>query len=220
MCGRFASALKPSDAWQALMQEWPVELFGRYNVSPTSQIGAFVDGRCHAMRWGLVPSWSKQIDTRYSTFNARIEGIEDKPAFRDAWRKGKKCLIPALGYYEWQVENEVKQPYFITREDDQPLVFAGLWDECRIGDGVLESCTIITTDSVGELEPLHDRMPVMLDVDAAADWLQDEVGGDNSRQLLLTRNRAVLGEPFRVYAVDRRVNRSSEEGPELVHPLS
>ena len=109
---------------------------------------------------------------------------------------------------------------FITREDDQPLVFAGLWDACTIGDGVLESCTIITTDSVGELEPLHDRMPVMLDVDAASDWVQTEVEGDESKQLLLSRNRAILGEAFRVYAVDRRVNRSTEEGPDLVRPLS
>ena len=219
MCGRFASALKPSDAWLALMQEWSDELFNRYNVSPGSQIGAFVEGRCHAMRWGLVPAWSKQIDTRYSTFNARIEGIEDKPAYRSAWHKAKRCLVPALGYYEWRVENELKQPYFVTREDGQPLVFAGLWDECAIGDGVLRSCTIITAESAGELASLHHRMPVMLDPDAAADWLSDKAG-DSARETLLTRNRVVLGGPMKVYAVDRRVNRSSEEGPELVEPLS
>ena len=218
MCGRFASALKPSDAWLELMQEWSDKLFNRYNVSPGSQIGAFVEGRCHAMRWGLVPSWSKQIDTRYSTFNARIEAIEQKPAYRDAWRKGKRCLVPALGYYEWRVENDLKQPYFVTHPDSEPLVFAGLWDECQIGDGTLKSCTIITMDSKGDLASLHDRMPVMLDPDAARDWLAD-TAGDAAKQVLLQQNRVVLGEPMRVYAVDRRVNRSSEEGPDLVEPL-
>lgn len=215
MCGRFASAFRPSDAWLDLMQEWSDELFRRYNVSPTSQIGAFVEGQCHAMRWGLVPGWSREINTRYSTFNARIEGIESKPAFRDAWRKGKKCLVPVLGYYEWRKENDQKQPYFI-RAKDEPLVLAGLWDEAAIGDGQLRSCTILTTESTGQLQALHHRMPVMLDHDSASAWLQQD---KPEKGLLLEQNRVALGHELKVYAVDRRVNRSSEEGEELVQPL-
>ena len=121
MCGRFASALKPSDAWLELMQEWSDELFSRYNVSPASQIGAFVEGACHAMRWGLVPSWSKEISSKYATFNARIETIESKPAFRHAWKHNQKCLIPALGYYEitipWMEQSllNVRLPACTTR---------------------------------------------------------------------------------------------------------
>jgi putative SOS response-associated peptidase YedK len=211
MCGRFASALKLSDAWLELMQEWSDELFNRYNVSPASQIGAFVEGRCHAMRWGLVPSWSREISSKYATFNARIESIESKPAFRSAWQKNQKCLIPALGYYEWQTEEGLKQPYFVTSYDEQPLVFAGLWDECMIGDGKLTSCTIITTESKDELASLHDRMPVMLGVDSARRWL--DVADD--KELLLDECRT----DFKVYKVDRRVNNSRQEDESLVEPI-
>lgn len=211
MCGRFSSAVKPSDAWLELMREWPDELFDRYNVSPTSQIGAFVEGQCHTMRWGLVPSWSKEISNKYATFNARIESIDEKPAFRNAWRKNQKCLIPAQGYYEWQSEEGGKQPYFVTPYDEQPLVFAGLWDECMIGDGKLSSCTIITTESKDELAPLHDRMPVLLGVDSAKRWLDSA----DDKALLLDECRA----DFNVYKVDRRVNNSRQEDESLVAPI-
>ncbi len=211
MCGRFASALKPSDAWLELMQEWSDELFNRYNVSPASQIGAFVEGRCHAMRWGLVPSWSKEISNKYATFNARIESIESKPAFRSAWRKNQKCLIPALGYYEWQLEEGARQPYFVTSADGEPMVFAGLWDECQFGDAALQSCTIITTESRAHLKDLHDRMPVMLSVDAAKHWL----AADADKEVLLGENLT----DFEIYKVDKRVNNSRQEDEELILPL-
>jgi putative SOS response-associated peptidase YedK len=208
MCGRFASALKPSDAWLELMQEWSDELFNRYNVSPTSQIGAFVEGQCHAMRWGLVPSWSKEISNRYATFNARIESIESKPAFRNAWRRNQKCLIPALGYYEWQKESDGKQPYFVTSKEQGPLIFAGLWDECQFDDASLKSCTIITTESEQHLKDLHSRMPVMLDVDGAKQWLSSADGKD----VLLSQCRADV----EIYKVDRRVNNAREEDEGLI----
>lgn len=211
MCGRFSSALKPSEAWLEYMQEWPEELFDRYNVSPGSQIGVFVDGHCHAMRWGLVPSWSKEISNKYATFNARIESIEDKPAFRGAWRHHRRCLIPAQGYYEWQTEQGEKQPYFVTSKDDEPLVFAGLWDTCQFGDAELESCTIITTESRDGLKSLHNRMPVMLDIELAAEWLQ----GDAEKAALIAGS---LTE-FDVYKVDKRVNNSRQEGEELIRPI-
>jgi putative SOS response-associated peptidase YedK len=215
MCGRFASALKPSDAWLELMQDWSEELFSRYNVSPASQIGVFVDGVCCAMRWGLVPSWSKEISTKYATFNARIESIELKPAFRNAWRKDQKCLIPALGYYEWQPEQGVKQPYFVTSKDtsagSQLMVFAGLWDECKFGDAALKSCSIITTESRSHLKELHSRMPVILSVDAAKHWLN----ASQDKAILLNENLT----DFDIYKVDKRVNNSRQEDIGLIKPI-
>lgn len=216
MCGRFSSALKPSDVWLELMQDWSDTLFDRYNVSPGSQIGAFVDGCCDAMRWGLVPSWSKDISTKYATFNARIESIEDKPAFRNAWRKKQKCLIPAQGYYEWRTEDGHKQPYFVTLPDEQPVVFAGLWDECMIGDGALRSCTIITTEASDELKSLHHRMPVMLAVETAKRWLATDTSTADSKSLLVGSEHPEVS----VYAVDRRVNKASEDDEGLIVPLS
>ena len=193
------------------MQEWPDELFARYNVSPASQIGAFVKNQCHAMRWGLVPSWSKEISNKYATFNARIESIESKPAFRSAWRNNRKCLIPALGYYEWREEDGMKQPYFVTPENKQPLVFAGIWDECQFDGAALKSCTIITTESKGELTELHARMPVMLSVDKARRWLDC----DNDKDILLDDRMQKLT----VYKVDRRVNNSRQEDESLILPI-
>lgn len=211
MCGRFASAVNPSDVWQELMQEWPEELFARYNVSPTSQIGVFVEGQCHAMRWGLVPSWSKEISNKYATFNARIESVESKPAFRSAWRNNQKCLIPALGYYEWREEDGMKQPYFVTSKNEQPLVFAGIWDECQFDGAALKSCTIITTESKGELTELHGRMPVMLSVDKAGRWLDC----DSDKDILLDDKMQKLT----VYKVDKRVNNSRQEDESLILPI-
>jgi len=218
MCGRFASAIKPTDAWLALMQEWPDRLFNRYNVSPASQVGAFVEGECFAMRWGLVPSWSKEISTKFATFNARIEGIDEKPAFRGAWRKNQKCLIPALGYYEWRTEGGEKQPYFVTMktpkeaDDNPPLVFAGLWDECKFGGEPLKSCSIITTESKAGLKDLHGRMPVILDVQTATKW----VDSNADKSVLLD---ACLTE-LDIYKVGKRVNNSRQEDASLIQPLS
>jgi putative SOS response-associated peptidase YedK len=160
------------------------------------------------MRWGLVPSWSKEISNRYATFNARIESIESKPAFRNAWRRNQKCLIPALGYYEWQKESDGKQPYFVTSKEQGPLMFAGLWDECQFDDASLKSCTIITTESEQHLKDLHSRMPVMLDVDGAKQWLSSDDGKD----VLLSECRADV----EIYKVDRRVNNAREEDEGLI----
>lgn len=211
MCGRFASAIKPSDAWLELMQEWPDGLFNRYNVSPATQIGAFVDGACYAMRWGLVPVWSKEISSKFATFNARIETIESKPAFRHAWAHNQKCLVPALGYYEWQTEQGEKQPYFVTSKQQEPIVFAGLWDECRFGGEPLKSCTIITAESKGGLKSLHERMPVMLSPATAKQWLQT----DDDKAVLIEEALT----DFDVYKVDKRVNNSRNESEELVRPV-
>ncbi len=221
MCGRFASALPDveswgSPGWHDLMQDWSGELFKRYNVSPASQIGAFVEGQCRAMRWGLVPSWSKELSNKYATFNARIESIDEKPAFRTAWRKNQKCLIPALGYYEWKKEDAEKQPYFVTSANTsvdrvQPLVFAGLWDECDFSGEPLRSCTIITTDSRNELKSLHGRMPLMLDASVAKKWLQ--AGAD--KDLLLNECLTDVA----VYKVDKRVNNSRQEDEGLILAL-
>ena len=164
---------------------------------------------CHALGVGafLVERNFNEI----ATFNARIESIESKPAFRNAWRKNKKCLIPALGYYEWQTEQGQKQPYFVTSEGGEPLVFAGLWDQCNIGDATLKSCTIITTESKGALQNLHSRMPVLLSVELARQWLQAGDGKSLLHDGCLT--------DFNVYKVDKRVNNSRQEGEELIRPV-
>ena len=122
------------------------------------------------MRWGLVPSWAKDIKIGYSTFNARAEGIDTRPAFRAAWKAGRRCLVIADGYYEWRDTD--KQPFAVALGNRGPMTFAGLWDLWRAPDGKpLKSFTIITTHANACCSPLHDRMPVLLAPDRWAAWL-------------------------------------------------
>ena len=166
------------------------------------------------MRWGLVPSWSKEPTSRYATFNARCESVAEKPAFRGAWKQSNTCLIPALGYYEWKGAKGAKQPWFIRPKDDGPLVMAGLWERWQGDSQTLLSCTILTQGSRGELETLHSRMPVMLDLQQAEQWLND--GTTVFDHILENQNTANIN----FYPVDPRVNKSTEEGEELIQPIA
>ena len=125
------------------------------------------------MRWGLVPSWAKDIGIGNQAINARIETAAEKPVFRGAW-KSRRCLVPASGFYEWREApipgkaRPAKMPFYITRPDGLPLTFAGLWERWK--DGML-SFTILTQDACQGIAQLHDRMPVMLASDGFEAWL-------------------------------------------------
>ena len=155
-------------SWSELLKIWP-EVNLSYNVSPTQTIAAFRAPAGKAMRWGLVPHWAKQFDSEFSTFNARIETLEDKPAFRDAWANNQRCLIPVLGYYEWQGEKGSKQPYFVYNKNNQGLVIAGLYDQW--GAAKQYSCAIITKAANSQLKDIHPRMPALLTPESAKQWM-------------------------------------------------
>jgi putative SOS response-associated peptidase YedK len=113
------------------------------------------------VRWGLVPSWSKEPKSSYSLINARAETVAEKPAYRAPFRR-RRCLIPANGFYEWKQKGGRKQPYHIRMKDGEPFAFAGLWERWE-GDGqVIESCSIIATEANNVVRLIHDRMPVIL----------------------------------------------------------
>lgn len=123
------------------------------------------------LHWGLVPSWSKGPDKRFSMINARAETVATKPAYRGPFRH-HRCLIPADGFYEWHKEGQAKQPYYIHRKDNTPLYFAGLWDHWDDGEGDhIDSCSIITTTANTLMSAIHERMPVILPVGVFDDWL-------------------------------------------------
>ena len=139
------------------------------------------------MRWGLVPSWAKDVSVGSRMFNARAESLGDKAAFRTALAK-RRCLIPASGYYEWKAlgtggrrreraaPRSVKQPYYMTPEDGSVMAFAGLWEYWRPAEGdPVVSMTIITTDAVGPMRDIHDRMPLILPASEWAAWLDPRV---------------------------------------------
>jgi putative SOS response-associated peptidase YedK len=211
MCGRF----KIRTPAPVLIEHFQLDVSGdrqlalfepRYNIAPTQEIMAVrldrASGKRYAamLRWGLVPSWSKEPMSGAPMINARGETLAEKPAFRTAFRS-RRCLIPADGFYEWQQMaangRGKKQPYYIHRRDGAPIAFAGLWETWRgkrpptqqrqnVDEPLtIESCTIVTTSASQSLCHLHDRMPVIL---APADynaWLDANIQDANELQHLI-----------------------------------
>jgi putative SOS response-associated peptidase YedK len=253
MCGRF-TLRTPATVLIAqfdleVSAERQLELFDpRYNIAPTQDIvvvradPASRRRTASMMRWGLVPSWSKDGMKGRPMINARAETLAEKPAFRTAYRC-RRCLIPADGFYEWQPPASgrgKKQPFYIHRRDHQPFAFAGLWEAWRgapakqtrmdepspgpslQGRGTetaltIESCAIVTTASTGALRELHDRMPVILAPNDYAQWLDSSIEDCGSLAHLLQPggDDEIIAEP-----VSTRVNRVTEvEDPQCILPL-
>lgn len=191
------------------------EVEPRYNIAPTDPIlGVRLDGGervAQTFHWGLVPFWSKDRKGGARMINARAETAADKPAFREAMRQ-RRVLIPASGFYEWRDEDG-KQPYLFRRRDGRPLVFAGLWERWwdRTAKEALVSATILVTEAAEVVQPIHDRMPVILPPEAYDRWL---AAGDPSevRDLL----RPWTGDELEARRVSRSVNSVKNDGPELI----
>jgi putative SOS response-associated peptidase YedK len=199
----------------------PLNLEPRYNIAPTQDAPIIrrnaAGARTMAMlRWGLVPSWSKEgPESGYSMINARAETVADKPAYRAAFRD-RRCLVPADGFYEWRKEAAGKQPFRFTMADGAPFVFAGLWESWRRPDGTeLQSFTIIVTAANALVAGVHDRMPVILDGAAAELWL---AGG--AKQDLLALLVPFAAEKMVATAVSKRVNSAANDDPGVIEPVS
>jgi putative SOS response-associated peptidase YedK len=160
------------------------------------------------MRWGLLPSWTKAPKKAPLLNNARAETVAEKPSFRSAF-KSRRCLIPADGFYEWKTEGKLKQPYLFRRADEKPLAFAGLWEKWND----IESCTIITTEANAVMEPIHDRMPVILAPNDYSEWL-DATATEPGK--LLT---PCPPDELTAYAVNPNVNNARNEVPECIEPF-
>jgi putative SOS response-associated peptidase YedK len=181
MCGRFTLTSPAQVIAEAFaVDEIAAEFEPEANIAPGSQIPVVrtrKDGRrqLSLLRWGLVPSWSKDLVPAGRMFNARGETAADKPAFRAALL-ARRCIVPADGFYEWQPVGGRKQALLIRREDGAPFGIAALWEGWRAPDGNwLRSCTLLTTAPNALLEPIHDRMPVILAADSYALWLDPAV---------------------------------------------
>ena len=169
------------------------------------------------MRWGLVPStlWAKDPKIGYSTFNARAESIDTRPAFRAAWKEGRRCLVITDGYYEWRDSD--KQPFAVGLSNRGPMIFAGLWDEWTApGDGIVKSFAIITTTANELLQPLHARMPVLLTPQDWAPWLGEIAATAPQLKALL---KPYPGAGMAFWPVDRRVGNVRNDSPDLFAPL-
>jgi len=192
----------------------------RWNAAPTSKLPVVVsrngERTLTSMRWGLIPSWADDIKAGYSTFNARAEGVDARPAFRAAWKAARRCLVIADGYYEWRDAD--KQPFAVALGNRGPMTFAGLWDSWRApGGDTLKSFTIITTTANTLLKPLHGRMPVVLGADRWAAWLGESAATDTELKAML---KPYPGSGMTFWPVDRRVGNVRNDSPDLFAPLT
>ena len=182
MCGRYAlygpwaalSTVAGADFETVLR---PLADWQRYNQAPGQRLPILT---LHAAgptleraTWGLVPPWLQVRKTTFSTFNARAESLANKPAFRDAWRAGRRCLVPASGWFEWRQGARREACYFSSvRPGEVPLMFAGLWSHTQLEDDVFGSYTIITTEALGVVREVHARQPRLIPPEAWMAWLE------------------------------------------------
>ena len=221
MCGRFALAAEPEEVRELFGYAEAEEFPPRYNIAPTQPI-AIVREMHHArhfglVRWGLVPPFVEDPRKFALLFNARSEGIDERPAFRNAIRY-RRCLVPASGFYEWRKPPSGKgarQPFWIRPHKGNLIAFAGLWETWSDRDGgEIDSGCIVTTEANGVLAAIHDRMPVVI---ASADfetWLTGDVG--DAMALL----KPAANDVLETVQVSDRVNKAEADDPGLIEPVT
>lgn len=224
MCGRYSITTAPEAMRRLFDVDTALNLEPRWNMAPTQAapvIKLMQEGPAKGhpvvamMRWGLVPGWAKDIDIGVKMINARAETVNEKPAFRGAYRY-RRCVIPADGFYEWRTEDGVKQPYRVVRRDRAPFAFAGLWELWEgTGEGsALETFTIVTTEANAAIAHIHHRMPVMLFAqDAFATWMRADP--KDAGQLMLPCDPGLV----EAYPVDRRVGNVRNDDAGLIDPV-
>lgn len=241
MCGRYAATAHPDE----LVEEFAVDdVTGEWggpswNVAPTDPVPAVLERldrerdeirrRLAPLRWGLVPSWAKQVKIGASMINARVETVAEKPAFRKAFA-ARRCLLPADGYYEWYTSptptaggKPRKQPFFIHRADGGRLTMAGIYEFWRDparpredAEAWVVSCAVITTTATDAVGHIHDRMPMVVPAGARDAWL-DPTRTDPGAALDLLEVTAP--DQLAAYAVVPLVSNVRHDGPELLTPL-
>jgi len=228
MCGRVALFSPPARLAKLLDAQLAAGIdpdgHPSWNIGPLRRLFAVTEHdnarTLDRYRWGLVPSWAKDSSIANRLFNARGETVAEKPSFRSAFAK-RPCVVPVDGFYEWDHRpGREKQPHYFSRRDEQPLLLAGLYERWHDPDGpsdapLLQTCTIITTNPNKDMDDLHDRMPVVLDLSDVACWLDVQTHGPDERALLL--RPAPVGT-LHHYGVDKAVGSIRNDGTELIEP--
>ena len=219
MCGRMAITL-PHDA--------VVEMFGavpandlpdtpNYNVCPTVNVPVVTSDegvrRLRPMRWGFIPHWYKKPNGGPLLINARAETIAEKPAFRAACRE-RRCLLPVTGFYEWYRDGDAKPlPWFIQRQDGEPLVMAGIWQDWEQDGAVISTCAIVTTGANEAMARIHHRIPVILTAEDWSLWLGE--AGKGASQIM----KSAPEDALLFHRVGTEVNSNRAAGATLLDPI-
>ena len=219
MCGRYSLIAEIGElAVRFEFDAHGLAQVARYNIAPTQMVLTVRSGdprRASYLRWGLVPSGTRSTPSGPPMINARAETVAERPSFRSAL-KSRRCLIPADGFYEWMRDGTGRRPVRITLASGEPFAFAGLWETWQdpSGEPVI-SCTIITTEANELVQPIHDRMPVILPREMEALWLDTDVQDAAALVSLLAPYPA---DAMETYEVSMLVNSALNDGRELLAP--
>jgi putative SOS response-associated peptidase YedK len=224
MCGRVVHRT-PLDELQALFETVNAvpNLPPSYNAAPTDTLPVVRldrEGRrsLDLLRWGLIPWWAKDAKIGVRCINAMAETLATKPAFRDAFTRRQRCIIPVDGFYEWQKRPTSKQPFAVVSRDGTPLALAGLWERWRGPEGgQVQTFTIVTGSPNDVVAPIHNRMPVILPRETWRRWLGED---EASTEELLSLLRPFPAELMRAYPVGARVGSVRNNDAELLTPVT
>ena len=222
MCGRFTLTIDPGELQEAFPGLTSINNFApRYNIAPTQPVAVIPNSNNPQLDfylWGLIPSWAKDPEIGSRMINARSETLAEKPSFRSAFRR-RRCLILADGFYEWKtlLGEKSKLPMFIHLKNRKIFAFAGLWEIWSSPDGSeIRSCTIVTTQPNEMMQSIHNRMPVILPVEAYEDWLDPNERASESLSHWLSPYPA--GE-MEAYPVSKLVNSPQNDVTECIQPI-
>lgn len=217
MCGR-AAVTTPHDEMAQIFEARPsndLPAYPNYNICPTNQLAVVRSGAVGrelvSMRWGFLPEWYKSENDGPLLINARAETLVQKPAFAVA-AKTRRCLVPVTGYFEWSKDTDGRRlPWYSSRADGEVMALAAIWQSW--GPDQLASCAVVTTASNTAFQPVHHRMPLVLEPKAWALWLGE--AGHGAAALMQPAQNNVL----KTHRVSRAVNSNRAQGPELIEPF-
>lgn len=221
MCGRFTLTYKTKELQMLLgLPDSNLDWQPRYNIAPSQPIASILDKeskKIEFLRWGLIPSWAKDVSIGNRMINARSETIMDKPSFKNAFNR-RRCLILADGFYEWKqakTKGTPSQPYYFYLEDKQPFALAGIWEIWQSSDGSeIWSTAIITCDANDIVNPVHERMPVIFDKEDMFNWLDDRTESE-----LVSMMKPFSAERMGFHKVGKGVNSPFNDVPECIQEM-
>jgi putative SOS response-associated peptidase YedK len=221
MCGRFSLLAHQELIRERFgIEEFEFDIEPRYNIAPTQKIATVIRDpitKAVGMRWGFIPFWAKDMKIGNKMINSRAETVAESKVFKHAFQK-KRCLILTTGFYEWKKTDDGKIPMHIRMESNPVFAFAGIYSHWKSpSDSIITSCSIITTTPNELMQPIHNRMPVILKPDDESIWLDPEFDDVEAlKRLLVPYSEEVL----EAYQVSKYVNNPRNEGPMCTKPVT
>ncbi len=219
MCGRFGISFDRGQIEQRFGAKFDAAFFTpRYNAAPSQSLPVILNTepkKIQFVAWGLRPAWITKVNKREGLINVRAETLREKPTFKSDLQH-RRCLVIADSFYEWKKEGKLKTPFRISLKSGEPFTFAGIWEENQDEDGhPLKTFAIITTAANALVVQVHNRMPAILRKESEQTWLNSDVIQENLVSLLYPYPENLM----QMYEVSTRVNRATEDSPEVIKPV-